>query len=105
MMEKRKNLVRVSSAGGGEPPVNDGHSWRKYGQKEILGAKYPRFALSTSHPNVYFILFYFIFHSEPTTSTCSFPSGIEIIWLCFWVWDVVPASFTRAEVAASALFP
>jgi hypothetical protein len=100
MMEKRKNLVRVSSAGGGEPPVNDGHSWRKYGQKEILGAKYPRFALSTSHPNVYFI-----FHSEPTTSTCSFPSGIEIIWFCFWVWDVVPASFTRVEAAASVLFP
>ncbi|OEL38441.1 putative WRKY transcription factor 53 [Dichanthelium oligosanthes] len=44
VMEKRKHQVRVSSAGGGagENPVDDGHSWRKYGQKEILGAKNPR---------------------------------------------------------------
>ncbi|GJM99043.1 hypothetical protein PR202_ga16105 [Eleusine coracana subsp. coracana] len=42
MTEKMKNQVKVSSAGGGETPVDDGHSWRKYGQKEILGAKYPR---------------------------------------------------------------
>ncbi|KAL6599943.1 hypothetical protein ACP70R_045594 [Stipagrostis hirtigluma subsp. patula] len=32
--------VRLSSAG--EAPFDDGYSWRKYGQKEILGAKYPR---------------------------------------------------------------
>ncbi|TVU01604.1 hypothetical protein EJB05_52930 [Eragrostis curvula] len=42
MTDKMKNQVRVSSAGGSETPVDDGHSWRKYGQKEILGAKYPR---------------------------------------------------------------
>ncbi|XP_062198728.1 transcription factor WRKY19-like [Phragmites australis] len=42
MMEKRKHQVRVNSAGGGESRVDDGHSWRKYGQKEILGAKHPR---------------------------------------------------------------
>ncbi|KAL6655843.1 hypothetical protein ACP70R_006669 [Stipagrostis hirtigluma subsp. patula] len=42
MMEKRKHQVRVSSPGAGEIPIDDGHSWRKYGQKEILGAKYPR---------------------------------------------------------------
>ncbi|GJN34171.1 hypothetical protein PR202_gb22815 [Eleusine coracana subsp. coracana] len=42
MTEKMKNQVKVSSAGGGETPVDDGNSWRKYGQKEILGAKYPR---------------------------------------------------------------
>ncbi|KAL6655842.1 hypothetical protein ACP70R_006668 [Stipagrostis hirtigluma subsp. patula] len=42
-MEKRKHQVRVSSAGaGGNPVDDDGHSWRKYGQKEILGTKYPR---------------------------------------------------------------
>jgi hypothetical protein len=40
-MEQRRQ--RVSSAGG-ENPVEDGHSWRKYGQKEILGAKHPRLA-------------------------------------------------------------
>ncbi|CAN6162273.1 unnamed protein product [Urochloa humidicola] len=38
---KVKNQVRVSAAGG-DIPADDGHSWRKYGQKEILGAKYPR---------------------------------------------------------------
>ncbi|XP_062198597.1 transcription factor WRKY19-like [Phragmites australis] len=42
MMEKWKHQVRVSTEGGGESPVDDGHSWRKYGQKEILGAKHPR---------------------------------------------------------------
>ncbi|TKY65664.1 WRKY transcription factor 70 [Spatholobus suberectus] len=25
-----------------EAPIDDGHQWRKYGQKEILNAKYPR---------------------------------------------------------------
>ncbi|CAM0951028.1 unnamed protein product [Alopecurus aequalis] len=44
MMEKGQRRVRVSSAGGGAEngPVDDGHSWRKYGQKEILGAQHPR---------------------------------------------------------------
>ncbi|KAE8799025.1 putative WRKY transcription factor 41 [Hordeum vulgare] len=43
IMEKRKHQVRVSSeVGGAETPVDDGHSWRKYGQKDILGAKHPR---------------------------------------------------------------
>lgn len=25
------------------PTLEDGHAWRKYGQKEILNSKYPRF--------------------------------------------------------------
>ncbi|WVZ64604.1 hypothetical protein U9M48_014099 [Paspalum notatum var. saurae] len=43
-LEARRHQVRVSSAAGGDNPaaVDDGHSWRKYGQKEILGAKHPR---------------------------------------------------------------
>ncbi|KAF8643505.1 hypothetical protein HU200_066855 [Digitaria exilis] len=41
VMEKRRHQVRVSSPAG-DNPVEDGHSWRKYGQKEILGAKNPR---------------------------------------------------------------
>ncbi|KAJ1289325.1 hypothetical protein BS78_02G155600 [Paspalum vaginatum] len=41
-MGNKRHQVRVSSAGGGDNPVDDGHSWRKYGQKEILGAKHPR---------------------------------------------------------------
>ncbi|KAL3498977.1 hypothetical protein ACH5RR_041709 [Cinchona calisaya] len=34
--------VRISPDNGLEGPADDGYSWRKYGQKEILGAKYPR---------------------------------------------------------------
>ncbi|KAF5734773.1 WRKY transcription factor 53 family protein [Tripterygium wilfordii] len=46
--KKRKTLpkwtsqVKVSSENGLEGPHDDGYSWRKYGQKDILGAKYPR---------------------------------------------------------------
>ncbi|XAR70193.1 hypothetical protein NMG60_11026968 [Bertholletia excelsa] len=46
--KKRKILptwtdqVRISSENGLEGFVDDGYSWRKYGQKDILGAKYPR---------------------------------------------------------------
>ncbi|KAK6137305.1 hypothetical protein DH2020_028958 [Rehmannia glutinosa] len=34
--------VRVNSDNGLEGPTDDGYSWRKYGQKDILGAKHPR---------------------------------------------------------------
>lgn len=34
--------VRVSCESGLEGPHEDGYNWRKYGQKDILGAKYPR---------------------------------------------------------------
>ncbi|CAN6217355.1 unnamed protein product [Urochloa humidicola] len=47
VMEKRSIQVRVGSAG--ENPVDDGHSWRKYGQKEILGAKNPRAYYRCTH--------------------------------------------------------
>ncbi|KAJ9173707.1 hypothetical protein P3X46_016817 [Hevea brasiliensis] len=46
--KKRKTMprwtdqVRVNSENGLEGPHDDGYSWRKYGQKDILGAKYPR---------------------------------------------------------------
>ncbi|KZV35191.1 putative WRKY transcription factor 53-like [Dorcoceras hygrometricum] len=34
--------VKADSKNGLEGPTDDGYSWRKYGQKYILGAKYPR---------------------------------------------------------------
>uniref|UniRef100_A0ACD5YIV3 Uncharacterized protein n=1 Tax=Avena sativa TaxID=4498 RepID=A0ACD5YIV3_AVESA len=42
MMAKGNHQVRVSSAGGGAETLDDGYSWRKYGQKEILGAQHRR---------------------------------------------------------------
>ncbi|KAM3271108.1 hypothetical protein P3S67_029311 [Capsicum chacoense] len=38
----RTEQVKVSAESGFEGPTDDGYSWRKYGQKHILGAKYPR---------------------------------------------------------------
>ncbi|TKY56001.1 WRKY transcription factor 53 [Spatholobus suberectus] len=34
--------IRVNPGMGVEGPLDDGYSWRKYGQKGILGSKYPR---------------------------------------------------------------
>ncbi|PKA64231.1 putative WRKY transcription factor 53 [Apostasia shenzhenica] len=47
MPKKRKMLPKWTSrassiTGGGEGLPDDGHSWRKYGQKDILGARFPR---------------------------------------------------------------
>ncbi|XP_076945205.1 putative WRKY transcription factor 53 [Bidens hawaiensis] len=37
-----KNQIRISTDTGLEGNTDDGYSWRKYGQKDILGAKFPR---------------------------------------------------------------
>ncbi|OIW09922.1 hypothetical protein TanjilG_32071 [Lupinus angustifolius] len=41
-MTKWMDQIRVSSENGLEGSHEDGYNWRKYGQKDILGAKYPR---------------------------------------------------------------
>ncbi|KAJ0243152.1 WRKY transcription factor 41 [Hirschfeldia incana] len=42
MLPKWTEQVRISPERGLEGPHDDVFSWRKYGQKDILGAKYPR---------------------------------------------------------------
>jgi hypothetical protein len=42
-----------SAGAGADVPEDDGFSWRKYGQKEILGAQYPRLVLAHLSTQVY----------------------------------------------------
>lgn len=46
-LPKWTSQIRISSSEGVDG-LDDGHSWRKYGQKEILGAKYPRLPFKAS---------------------------------------------------------
>ncbi|XP_010538825.1 PREDICTED: probable WRKY transcription factor 53 isoform X2 [Tarenaya hassleriana] len=42
MMPKWTEQVRISPERGLDGPQDDGYNWRKYGQKDILGARFPR---------------------------------------------------------------
>ncbi|KAE8712784.1 putative WRKY transcription factor 53 [Hibiscus syriacus] len=42
MLPRWTDQVRITSESLLEGTHDDGYSWRKYGQKDILGAKYPR---------------------------------------------------------------
>jgi hypothetical protein len=64
-----RKQVRVPSVRDYAAALDDGFSWRKYGQKEILGAKYPRSAHVTNHLGNY------VMH----TSTINSAGGIGLL--------------------------
>ncbi|KAG4914103.1 hypothetical protein JHK82_054686 [Glycine max] len=57
-LKKRKTMprwteqVKICSRRGLEGSLDDGYSWRKYGQKDILRAKFPRGYYRCTHRNV-----------------------------------------------------
>ncbi|KAL8260767.1 hypothetical protein R6Q59_024816 [Mikania micrantha] len=48
-VEKWSEQVKVCSGAMVEGPPSDGYSWRKYGQKDILGANHPRAYYRCTH--------------------------------------------------------
>lgn len=48
-MPRWTKRVKIQPGTGIEGSLDDKYNWRKYGQKDILGAKYPRYQCYSSH--------------------------------------------------------
>jgi hypothetical protein len=44
--ERMTMMVPVQRTGNTDLPPDDGYTWRKYGQKDILGSRYPRYVMN-----------------------------------------------------------
>ncbi|KAF8080230.1 hypothetical protein N665_0964s0011 [Sinapis alba] len=51
--EEKTLFVAAARMGKMDTPPDDNHTWRKYGQKEILGSKFPRAYYRCTHEKLY----------------------------------------------------